>query len=64
MDNYFYCYSYRLMYFVKSQGINYIKYGFNKNNGLKYFVFERNSELGHVLSLWNEQKRKIKEETT
>lgn len=58
MHNYFYCYSYRLMYFIKSNGINYLKYGFNKNNNLKYFLFERNDKLNSILDEWNSAKFK------
>lgn len=58
MHDYFYCYSYRLMYFIKSCGIDYEKYGFNKNNGLKYFMFERSEKLNNVLDKWNDLKSK------
>lgn len=59
---YFFCYSYRLMYYIKSQGLRYIRYGFNTNNGLKYYVFERNEELDVVLKKWDKQKHNLKEE--
>lgn len=59
MHNYFYCYSYRLMYFIKSGGINYIKYDFNPKNNLKFFVFERTEKLDRVLTEWNNLKEKI-----
>lgn len=59
MHNYFYCYSYRLMYFIKSSGINYIKYDFNPKNNLKFFVFERTEKLDKVLTEWNNLKEKI-----
>lgn len=58
MHNYFYCYSYRLMYFIKSHGVDYEKYGFNKNNGLKYFMFQRNEKLNNILDEWNNIKSK------
>lgn len=58
MHNYFYCYSYRLMYFIKSYGVNYEKYGFNKNNGLKYFMFLRNEKLNNILDEWDKLKSK------
>lgn len=58
MHDYFYCYSYRLMYFIKSCGIDYEKYDFNKNNGLKYFMFERSEKLNNVLDKWNDLKSK------
>lgn len=58
MHNYFYCYSYRLMYFIKSYGVNYEKYDFNKNNGLKYFMFLRNEKLNNILDEWDKLKSK------
>lgn len=60
MKNYFYCYSYRLMYFIKSNGVCYVRYGFNKNNGLKYFMFQRCKRLDCILDQWNELKAKEK----
>ena len=60
MSEYFYCYSYRLMYFIKANGINYIRYGFNRNNGLKYFVFTKTNELNLVLDKWNKFKEEHK----
>lgn len=61
MGGYFYCYSYRLMYYLKSQGIRYIRYGFNKKNHLKYFVFPKDEQLNRSLRQWDEQKSKVKE---
>ena len=59
MHNYFYCYSYRLMYFIKYNGVNNIKYDFNPKNNLKFFVFERNEKLDKVLTEWNNLKEKM-----
>ena len=58
MNNYFYCYSYRLMYFVKANGINYIKYDFNPKNNLKFFIFEKNEQLDTGLTEWTKLKER------
>lgn len=62
MCNYFYCYSYRLMYYIKANGVNYINYGFNKNNHLKFYLFERTKELNEILTEWSKLKEKKKNE--
>lgn len=62
MHDYFYCYSYRLMYFIKSNGIDYVKYGFNKKNGLKFYLFQRGKSLDIALQEWNNLKDKSKED--
>ena len=58
MTDYFYCYSYKLMYFIKSNGIDYIRYGFNRNNNLKYYLFAKTDRLNQVLCDWNNLKEK------
>ena len=40
-NNFFYCYSHKLAYFIKSQGIDYVKKGKNKKNNLTYFTFKK-----------------------
>lgn len=52
----FYCYSHRLAYFIKSQGINYINKGTNRNNNLSYFVFKKSNELDKSIQKWNDLK--------
>lgn len=59
MSNYFFCYSYRLMYFIKACGINYIRHDFNKNNGLKFFIFKRTDSLDIVLNEWDNLKARL-----
>lgn len=56
MRKYFYCYSYNLTYFIKSQGINYIYKSRNKNNGLQFYAFEKSDHLDEVIDLWNKLK--------
>ena len=52
----FFCYSFRLAYFIKSQGMNYINKGKNRNNGLTYYVFNKSKELDEIIILWNKLK--------
>ena len=59
-NNIFYCYSFRLAYFIKSQGINYEYKEKNKNNGLTYFAFLKSEYLDSVIQKWN--KLKLKED--
>lgn len=55
-NNLFYCYSFKLAYFIKSQGMNYINKGRNRNNGLTYYVFNKSKELDEIIELWNKLK--------
>ena len=54
----FYCYSFRLAYFIKSQGMDYLNKGKNKKNNLSYFVFKKSKELDEIICEWNELKSK------
>lgn len=54
----FYCYSFKLAYFIKSQGINYLNKGKNSNNNLSYFVFKKSKELDEIICKWNKLKSK------
>lgn len=54
----FFCYSFKLAYFIKSQGIDYINKGKNKNNNLSYFVFEKSTRLDEIICEWNKFKSK------
>lgn len=56
--NLFFCYSHKLAYFIKSQGIGYINKGVNKNNQLSYFVFKKSDQLDEIIKKWNELKFK------
>lgn len=59
----FYCYSFRFAYFLKSQGLDYINKGRNKNNGLLYHVFEASKELDEAKRKWNELKENSTEKS-
>lgn len=54
----FYCYSFRLAYFIKSQGIDYEFKGKNKNNGLTYYAFGKSNLLDNAIQKWNRLKLK------
>lgn len=54
----FYCYSFRLAYFIKSQGIDYEFKGKNKNNGLTYYAFCKSNLLDNAIQKWNRLKLK------
>lgn len=56
--NTFYCYSFKLAYFIKSQGIDYLYKGTNKNNRLTYYAFQKSDNLDKAIGLWNKLKSK------
>jgi len=57
MDNkYFYCYSKRLMYFLKAMKFDYIHNKINKNTNVRYWTFEKSIKLDEALSMWNKIK--------
>lgn len=56
--NIFYCYSFRLAYFIKSQGINYLFKSRNRNNNLLFYAFLKSKELDQVINMWNKLKSK------
>jgi len=60
-NNIFYCYSFRLAYFIKSQGTDYLFKGKNKRNNLTYYAFKKSQTLDQIITLWN--KLKSKEDT-
>lgn len=57
----FFCYSYRLYHFLRANNIRYISKGTNQNNNLKYWVFERNEQLGELLGDWEKWKENFSE---
>ena len=57
-NNIFYCYSFRLAYFIKSQGINYLFKGKNKRNNLTYYAFKKSIDLDRIICSWNKLKSK------
>lgn len=57
-NNIFYCYSFRLAYFIKSQGINYLFKGKNKRNNLTYYAFKKSIDLDRIIYSWNKLKSK------
>lgn len=57
-NNIFYCYSFRLAYFIKSQGTDYLFKGKNRRNNLTYYAFQKSQNLDQIIMLWNELKSK------
>ena len=57
-NNIFYCYSFRLAYFIKSQGTDYLFKGKNKRNNLTYYAFKKSQTLDQIIMLWNKLKSK------
>lgn len=57
-NNIFYCYSFRLAYFIKSQGTDYLFKGKNRRNNLTYYAFQKSQNLDQIITLWNELKSK------
>lgn len=57
-NNIFYCYSFRLAYFVKSQGIDYLYKGRNRKNHLTFYAFEKSEHLDQIIEVWNKLKSK------
>lgn len=60
-SKYFYCYSYKLMYFLKSCGFWYLSKGFNRKSISNYYLFEKSKELDNAIITWNAIKFKLKE---
>lgn len=56
MNRYFYCYSSRLSYFIRSFGIKYLETGINKNTNTKYYKFEKSNRLDAVIELYRKVK--------
>lgn len=59
MKELFYCYSPRLMFFIKSFRIPYVRFGVNKNTNQKYFVFEKSKRLDDVIELYKKVKHAV-----
>ena len=60
-NKYFYCYSYNMMYFLKSYVFRYICKGFNYNSKSRYYLFNKSEDLDKAISIWNTIKFKLKE---
>lgn len=61
MSKYFYCYSYKLMKFLKLQNEHYI-FKEKHPNGNTYWAFSSSDELNKKLSNWNLYKQTFREE--
>ena len=61
MNKYFYCYSYKLMKFLKLQDERYIFKG-KHPNGNAFWVFSSSEILNKKLDKWNVYKKTFREE--
>lgn len=52
MNRYFYCYSYPLKTFLRSNGLRYVAASINMNTKKKYLVFENTEELNELFDVW------------
>ena len=59
MNKYFYCYSNKLSYFIRTFGIKYLDIGINPNTNTKYYMFEKSDRLDKVIKLYNKIKHSI-----
>ena len=59
MNNYFYCYSSRMAYFIRAFDIKYIDIGINKNSNTKYYIFDKSEKLDKVIELYNKVKQLV-----
>lgn len=58
-NNYFYCYSKRLMYFLKSMDFSFDDKNVNLNTNTKYWTFKKSDKLDKALILWNDIRHSI-----
>lgn len=52
MNNYFYCYSKRLAYFIMAFGIRYKEKSVNQNSQMPYYKFEKSKRMDQVIELY------------
>ena len=57
MNRYFYCYSYNLKEFLRSNGLRFITAAVNMNTQKKYWVFEGDQELNRLLDVWKSRRQ-------
>jgi len=58
-NKYFYCYSRRLMFFLRSMKFSYYTTGVNSNTDVKYWTFEKSARLDNALELWSQVKHSV-----
>ena len=64
MDNqksnkYFYCYSKRMYFFIRSFNISYKSKALNKNSNTYFYLFEKSEKLDKIIALYNQVKYSI-----
>lgn len=58
---FFHCYSFKLCYFLKSQGFSYVSKDKNNKNNLTFYNFVKSEDLNIAIGKWNNLKDKSKE---
>ena len=53
---YFYCYSVRMCYFIRSFNLKYNDKGINKTSNTQYYVFDKSEKLDKIIELYNKVK--------
>lgn len=57
-NNYFYCYSKRMNYFLMALKFTCVSIGINHRTNKKYWVYDKSDKLDSVIQLYNAVKHK------
>ena len=57
-NNYFYCYSKRMNFFLMALKFKYVSVGVNSNTNKKYWVYNKSEKLDSAIELYNSVKHK------
>ena len=57
-DDKFYCYSFNLMGKFHEQGIEPLRYGYNKHSGHTYAIYDKTEQTDRILREWAQNKPK------
>lgn len=58
-NNYFYCYSNKMNYFLMALSFRYVSTNINKNTNKKYWVYDKSEKLDSAIELYNSVKHKF-----
>ena len=58
MNDIYYCYSKRLMFFLRAMRESYISVGINKRANTKFWTFKKSDRLDELIKLWSVVKNK------
>lgn len=59
-NNYFYCYSNKLHYFLISMSFIYVTSGVNGNTNKQYWTYDKSNKLDDAIELYNSIKYKFR----